>query len=348
MSVRVLVVDDSPVVREIFRRELSRDPEIEVIGVAPDAYTARDKIVELKPDVLTLDIEMPRMDGITFLRKLMRHHPMPVVVVSSLTERGGERAVEALEAGGVDIICKPSADFRLPELSVQLIEKIKGAVAAKLRLPDRSGSVSPASPASVDFSGARRRVVAIGVSTGGPEALLHILGEFPGNAPCTLVTQHMPAYFTRTFAKRLNQRCAMQVKEAEDGEPVEPGKVLIAPGNLHMLLAGGGSRWSVVVKKGPLVRRHRPSVDVLFKSVARQAGAQAVGVLLTGMGCDGAEGLLEMRRAGAVTLAQDEETCVVYGMPKEAASLGAVMVTASLGSMSEKIACAAREEVVRG
>ncbi len=317
--IRVLVVDDSAVVRQIFERELSRDPAIEVVGVAPDPYIARDRIVRLQPDVVTLDVEMPRMDGITFLRKLMRYHPLPVIIVSSLTPRGGELALEALDAGAVEVMCKPGTSYAVGDMSVALIDKIKAA--ARVRVQART-KATPAVP-RLSLTRTTHRIVALGASTGGTQALQQVLTALPPNAPGIVIVQHMPEHFTRSFADRLNDLCAIRVKEAEDGDAVSPGRALIAPGNRHMLLVRSGAVYGVQVKKGPLVNRHRPSVDVLFKSVARYAGRNAVGVILTGMGADGADGLLEMKSQGAATLAQDEATSVVYGMPREAVQRGA-------------------------
>jgi len=333
MRIRVLVVDDSAVVRRIFVEELSRDPGVEVLATAPDPYVARDKIVQLKPDVVTLDIEMPRMDGVTFLRKLMRYHPLPVVVVSSLTPAASRLAIEALEAGAVDVMCKPGAAYTVGDMSVELIEKIKAAAVVDVK----RRSVKRERPARLSLSRTTNKVVAIGASTGGTQALEHVLAAFPRNAPGTMVVQHMPEHFTRTFAERLNRFCAADVKEAADGDAVVTGRVLIAPGNRHMLLRRSGARYYAQVKGGPLVSRHRPSVEVLFKSVARYAGSNAVGVIMTGMGSDGAEGLRQMRESGAVTIAQDEASCVVFGMPKEAIACGAVDHTVSLGAIAQAI-----------
>lgn len=321
-KIRVLIVDDSALVREIFTRELGRDAELEVVGSAPDPYVARDKIVTLKPDVVTLDIEMPRMDGVTFLRKLMRYYPLPVIIVSSLTPQGGELAMEAMEAGAVDVMCKPGAAYAVGDMSVLLIDKIKAAarVAVKTRVARSTGKDAAAPRLSLTRT--THKVVAIGASTGGTEALQRVLTAMPVNAPGIVIVQHMPENFTRAFANRLHSLCAMEVKEAADGDSVTPGKALIAPGNFHMLLRRSGAVYYVQVKPGPLVSRHRPSVDVLFKSVARYAGKNAVGVIMTGMGADGADGLKEMRDAGAETVAQDEPSCVVFGMPKEAIERG--------------------------
>ncbi len=336
MSVRVLIVDDSAIVRKIFSSELSRDPEIEVIGTAPDPFIARDRIVQLKPDVLTLDVEMPRMDGITFLKKLMKHFPIPTVVVSSLTQKGGELAMEALEAGAVEVMCKPGTSYTVGDMSVELIGKIKAASFVKL-VKKIESTKAAAKPKKLSLSKTTNKVVAIGASTGGTQALTEVLKVLPRNSAGTVVVQHMPENFTRSFANRLNDICDMEVSEAKDGDSVIPGHVLIAPGNFHMMLARSGAKYYVRVKKGPLVNRHRPSVGVLFKSVAKYAGANAVGVILTGMGDDGAEGMLLMKQNGARTIAQDEKTSVVFGMPKEAIKIGGVDKVEPLQKISAQI-----------
>ena len=335
MSTRVLIVDDSAVVRRIFTDELSRDPGIEVVGTAPDPYVARDKIVQLRPDVVTLDVEMPRMDGITFLRKLMHYFPLPVIIVSSLTRQGGDLAMEALEAGAVDVMCKPGEAYTVGDMSMALIDKIKAA--ARVNVQRRNGVAKPTPKPQLAMTRTTNKVVAIGASTGGTEALRVVLEQFPPNAPGTVVVQHMPEHFTRSFADRLNGLCAVEVKEAEDGDSVTPGRVLIAPGNQHLLLRRSGALYCAQVKSGPLVCRHRPSVEVLFRSVAQYAGTNAVGAILTGMGKDGAEGMLKMKQAGAVTIAQDEKSCVVFGMPKEAIKCGGVDHVESLERISAKI-----------
>ncbi len=340
MSIRVLVVDDSAVVRQTFTKELSRAPGIEVIGSAPDPYIARDKIVKLDPDVITLDIEMPRMDGVTFLRKLMHYHPVPVIIVSSLTPKGGELALEALQAGAIEIMCKPGAAYTVSEMSVELVDKIRAAARAGVQkpFPARSGAASsPAKIPKLAMTRTTNKVLAIGASTGGTQALQGVLSTMPGNAPGILVVQHMPEHFTRAFADRLDTICEIDVKEAEDGDSVVPGRALIAPGNFHMLLRRSGARYFVQVKSGPLVSRHRPSVDVLFKSVARYAGGNAVGAILTGMGGDGAAGMLEMKESGAATIAQDEASCVVFGMPKEAINLGAADFVEPLSAIPQRM-----------
>ncbi len=336
-KIKVLIVDDSAIVREIFVKELSRDPELEVVGTAPDPFVARDKVVQLKPDVITLDIEMPRMDGVTFLRKLMRYFPLPTIIVSSLTPKGGDLALEALEAGAVDVMCKPGAAYTVGDMSIELIDKIKAAARVRVNKQNAESTSAPVSTKRLSMTRTTNKVVAIGASTGGTQALQQVLSAMPANAPGILVVQHMPEHFTRSFAERLNQLCAVQVKEAEDGESVAPGKVLIAPGNQHMLLRRSGANYLVQVKKGPLVSRHRPSVDVLFKSVARFAGRNSLGVIMTGMGSDGADGMAEMKEHGAQTIAQDEASCVVFGMPKEAIARNAINHTVSLTRIPQTI-----------
>jgi len=320
-SVRVLVVDDSAIVRRILSRELGRRAGIEIVGTAPDPYIARDKIVALNPDVLTLDVEMPRMDGITFLRKLMKHRPMPVIVLSSLTPQGGQTALEALDAGAVEVMCKPGGSYSVGDVCNVLVDKIKAA--SRARITARQPGAQPLHrPQRLSMVETTNKIFAIGASTGGVQALTCVLSALPGNAPGTVVVQHMPAHFTTSFAQRLDSECAVSVREAQDGDHVVPGRVLIAPGGLHMLLQRSGASYFVSLRDGPPVCRQKPSVEVLFNSVAKYAGANAVGAILTGMGDDGAAGLLNMRRAGARTVAQDERSCVVFGMPKEAIARG--------------------------
>ncbi|MCS6897269.1 MAG: chemotaxis response regulator protein-glutamate methylesterase, partial [Nitrospira sp.] len=318
-KIRVLIVDDSALMRQVLTTLLSRDSEIEVIGAAPDPYLAREKIKALNPDVLTLDVEMPKMDGLTFLEKLMRGHPMPVVMVSSLTEAGCETTLRALELGAVDFITKPKLDIQkgMQEVAQDLIDKVKSAAVAKVRSsgvqgptcqPQAESKTSGLRPAhgSEAMLKTTDTVIAIGSSTGGTEAVKEILTALPSNTPPILITQHMPARFTKTWADRLNGLCRIAVKEAQDGDSVLPGHALIAPGSYHMVLSRNGARYTVRITQDPPVNRHRPSVDVLFDSVAKYAGRNSIGVILTGMGGDGAKGLLAMKQAGARTIAQDE------------------------------------------
>ncbi len=323
-KIRVLIVDDSAIVRKIFSEELSKYPDIEIVGTAPDPYVARDKIVSLKPDVVTLDIEMPRMDGITFLKKLMRYYPLPTIVVSSLTTKGGKLTLEAIDSGAVDVIAKPGASYTVGDMSAQLAEKIRAAARAKIIKRD-NGGVDAIKPQPIKaLAQTSNKVIAVGASTGGTEALKVLLTQMPPNSPGIVIVQHMPANFTTAFAERLNGICQISVREAKDGDRLSNGLALIAPGNYHMLLRRSGAVYYVEVKTGPMVHHQRPAVDVLFKSTAQYAGANAIGVILTGMGADGAAGLLEMKNMGAGTVAQDENSCVVFGMPKEAIKLGAV------------------------
>jgi two-component system, chemotaxis family, protein-glutamate methylesterase/glutaminase len=331
-KIRVLIVDDSALMRQALTALLQRDRQIEVVGVAADPIIAEERIKALAPDVLTLDVEMPRMDGLTFLEKLMRSHPMPVVMVSSLTEAGCETALRALELGAVDIITKPKVDLRehLDELAFEVGSKIKAAALARIRPPEvREASQSvgsgggPRPAANAAMIKTTDRLIAVGASTGGTEALKDFLMAMPANTPGIVIVQHMPEKFTRSFAERCDQLCTIRVKEAEEGDRVLVGHALIAPGNFHMTVGRNGAQYYVTILSAAPVNRHRPSVDVLFDSVAESAGRNAVGVIMTGMGADGAQGLLRMRRAGARTIAQDESTCVVFGMPKEAIELGA-------------------------
>ena len=336
-DIRVLIVDDSAVVRKVFSNELSREKGIKVIGTAPDPYVARDKIVKLEPDVITLDIEMPRMDGITFLKKLMKYYPLPVIIVSSLTPKGGKMALEALASGALEVVSKPSAAYSVGDMSVQLADKIRAVarvnVTERIKSMNRSEPVKPVT-LSRALTTSTNKIIAIGASTGGTEAIKTVLTAMPPNSPGIVIVQHMPANFTTSFAERLDSLSQITVKEANDGDSVANGQALLAPGNFHMLLKRSGAKYYVQVKKGPLVHHQRPAADVLFKSVANYAGANAVGIILTGMGSDGAVGLLEMKKAGARTVAQDEKSCVVFGMPKEAIKLGAAEKVVSLGDVT--------------
>ncbi len=324
---RVLVVDDSALVRQILTDILSRDSTLEVVGSAAEPYAAWEQIQRLKPDVITLDVEMPRMDGLTFLDKLMRARPLPVLMVSSLTEQGCETTLRALELGAVDFVSKPKVDVArgTSVLGDELVAKVKAAGQARVRVPKRDGRPAANSPAlarPISFRGTYR-ILAIGASTGGTEALRDVLCALPPDSPGVVIVQHMPERYTRAFADRLNGLTRIRVSEAKDGDRVLPGHALIAPGNFHMLLARSGADYYVRISSADPVNRHRPSVDVLFQSCAEVAGPNTVGVILTGMGDDGARGLLAMRSAGARTIAQNEATCVVFGMPKEAIALGA-------------------------
>ncbi len=356
-KIRVLIVDDSATVRQTLSTILSEDREIEVIGVASDPFVAARRIRDEVPDVITLDVEMPRMDGITFLRKIMAQHPIPVVMCSSLTEEGSETLLQALEAGAVDVILKPKIGVaeHLAESKVRICEAVKGAAQARLGSRPRTtvarAPVGPEKKLTADamlppptgkaMARTTESVVCIGASTGGTEALREVLEVLPIASPGIVIVQHMPEKFTAAFAKRLNGLCDVEVKEAEDGDAVIRGRVLIAPGNNHVLLERSGARYYVSVRNGPLVSRHRPSVDVLFRSAARSAGSNAVGVIMTGMGDDGAKGLGEMKAAGAFTIAQDEATSVVFGMPKEAIAHGSVSHVAPLGMIAREILKAA-------
>jgi two-component system chemotaxis response regulator CheB len=336
-KIKVLIVDDSAIVRKILSEAVSAEPDMEVVGTAPDPYVARDKILALHPDVLTLDIEMPRMDGLTFLKRLMLHHPIPTIIISSLGQASCATALEALRCGAVDVLAKPAGPYSVGDLRHTLATKIRGAAGARPRL-----AVAPATPIAkpVERSTTAPRtafrpgvVIAIGASTGGTVAIQDILLRLPHDIPGMVITQHIPAGFSRAFADRLNTICAMEVREAVSGDMLRQGLALIAPGDFHMLLRRAGAGYAVELQQGPQVCYQRPSVDVMFASVAQAAGAKAVGLLLTGMGNDGAKGMLAMKRAGAPTIGQDEASCVVYGMPREAARLEALSKVASLADI---------------
>jgi two-component system, chemotaxis family, protein-glutamate methylesterase/glutaminase len=333
--IRVLIVDDSAAVRQALTRVLADAPDIVVAGTAGDPFIAAQRIQQEVPDVMILDIEMPRMDGLTFLRRIMAQRPIPVIICSSLAEAGSETLLLALEAGAVEVIAKPRLDTAefLRESAVRVCDAVRAA--SRVRRGAHRGALAGAQPKLTadavlpppnhrPLPRTTERVVCIGASTGGTEALAAVLTGLPADSPGIVIVQHMPERFTAAFAKRLDGLCRIDVKEAEEGDAVLPGRALIAPGNRHTLLTRSGARYGVSVKDGPLVSRHRPSVDVMFRSAAQCAGANALGIIMTGMGDDGARGLLEMRRAGAATLGQDEESCVVFGMPKEAVSAGAV------------------------
>jgi two-component system chemotaxis response regulator CheB len=335
-KVRVLVVDDSALMRQLLSAMMASDCDIEVVGAAPDPLVARKMIKELNPDVVTLDVEMPNMDGISFLEKIMRLRPMPVLMISSLTQQGAEATLQALELGAVDYIAKPKVDLQqgLAEKRAEIVEKVKIAAKARVRSSTRSAT-RPSAPVRTGFS-TTERIVAIGASTGGVEALREVLCGLPADSPAVVVTQHMPAGFTTRFAERLNTLAQVTVQEAANDQRILPGHVYIAPGNRHLEVTRTGANYVCHLHDGAAVSGHRPSVDVLFRSVAESAGANAIGVILTGMGKDGAEGLKQMLAAGAATIGQNEATCIVYGMPKAAAAAGATETELPI----EKIAAA--------
>jgi two-component system chemotaxis response regulator CheB len=348
-KIKVLIVDDSALVRQTLSQIISTDPQLEVLGTASDPYFAAKKIAEEVPDVITLDVEMPKMDGLTFLKKIMTQHPIPVVIISSLTEKGTQTAMKALELGAVDIITKPQMNTKtfIEESKIRICDAVKAAAYAKLKIKSRiltippvitpkhtADAMLPPIRANQSMIKTTEIVIAVGASTGGTEALTKFLQALPVDTPGIVIVQHMPEKFTTSFSARLNEICKITVKEAQNGDSVIRGQALIAPGNFHMLLKRSGAKYYVEVKEGPLVNRHRPSVDVLFRSTARYAGANAVGVIMTGMGGDGAKGLLEMKQSGAKTVAQDEKSCVVFGMPKEAIKLGAADKILSLDAIA--------------
>ena len=351
-KIKVLIVDDSALVRQTLVSILESDPQIEIVGVAADPYIAVDKIKECVPDVITLDIEMPRMDGLTFLKKLMSQHPIPVVVISTLTEKGTDSALLALEYGAVEVLAKPKVNTKilLEQSKIELCDKVKAAALSNVKrrtFSARTVSSEVAPKLSADAVIGKRTstsmiqttemVIAVGASTGGTEALRVFLEGFPADCPGIVIVQHMPEMFTKQFAQRLNTLCKVTVKEAENGDKVLRGHVLLSPGGKHMMLKRSGAIYHVEIVDGPLVNRHKPSVDVLFRSVARYAGKNVIGVILTGMGDDGAKGMLEMKEGGAHTIAQDEASCVVFGMPKEAIKLGGADKVMPLIEMSKYI-----------
>ncbi|MGL9720758.1 protein-glutamate methylesterase/protein-glutamine glutaminase [Symbiopectobacterium sp.] len=336
-KIKVLCVDDSALMRQIMTEIINSHPDMEVVATVPDPLVARDLIKKFNPQVLTLDVEMPRMDGLDFLEKLMRLRPMPVVMVSSLTGKGSEVTLRALELGALDFVTKPQLGIREGMLaySEMIAEKIR--MAAKARLPQRSASSEPTKIIQHTPILNSEKLIAIGASTGGTEAIRQVLQPLPATSPALLITQHMPPGFTKSFAERLNKLCQITVKEAEDGERVLPGHAYIAPGARHLELVKSGANYQVRLNDGPPVNRHRPSVDVLFRSVAQYAGRNAVGAILTGMGNDGAAGMLAMHQAGAYTLAQNEASCVVFGMPREAIAMGGVDEVVDLSQVSQRM-----------
>ena len=346
-TIKVLIVDDSSVVRQTLAEVLQSDPQIEVMATASDPYIAAAKIADEVPDVITLDVEMPRMDGLTFLQKIMSQHPIPVVICSSLTDKGSETALKALEYGAVEIITKPKLGTKqfIMESKIAICDAVKAAASARLRKiiarkavqPKLSADAIMAKPPTHAMLETTEKVVVIGASTGGTEALKIFLESLPADCPGMVIVQHMPEGFTRSFAERLNSLCRVSVKEAENNDTVIRGRVLIAPGNFHTLLKRSGARYYVEIREGPLVSRHRPSVDVLFRSAARYAGSNAVGVIMTGMGDDGARGMLEMKECGAYNIAQDEDSCIVFGMPNEAIKRKAVDIVLSLEEIADRV-----------
>lgn len=349
---RVLIVDDSAVVRQILSEILASDPGIEVVGTAADPLLAREKIKRLAPDVITLDVEMPRMDGLAFLENLMRLHPLPVVMISSLTERGADTTLQALALGAVDFVSKPKLDVTrgLQGYADEIIEKVKTAARSRVRALVRAPVAPKVTLASPSAATAPRpsqfrttdRLIAIGASAGGTEALRVVLEGLPADAPAVVITQHLPATFSTAFAERLDRHSAMAVREASDGEAVLPGHAYLPPGGKHLRVIRDGARWRCRIDDGPPVNRHKPAVDVLFQSVAQSAGANAIGVILTGMGDDGARGLLQLRQAGAPTLVQDEATSVVWGMPGAAFKLGAAEEQLPLEKIAERLLALSR------
>ena len=345
-KLKVLIVDDSAVVRRVLTSLINAEHDMEVVGTAPDPYSARDKLVSLKPDVMTLDIEMPRMDGLTFLKKVMAHFPIPTVIVSSVTKQGCETSMKALELGAVSVVPKPSEAYSIESIEPQLLHAIRAAAVARINtspIPRQDTTsykqYTPSEPPKTMLSSitTTNKIIVIGSSTGGTEALKEVIYKLPANCPGILVVQHMPAGFTHAFANRLNDNAQIQVREAKDGDSVTPGLCLIAPGDFHMVLRRDGARYLVRIKKGPQVWYQRPAVDVLFKSVAEFAGSNAIGCILTGMGKDGAQGIRLLKDAGCINVAQDEKTSVVYGMPKAAFETGGIDYVEPLDNIAHKL-----------
>jgi two-component system chemotaxis response regulator CheB len=349
MPIRVLVVDDSALIRKLLTEIINSQSDLEVVGAAPDPYVARDMIKQLSPDVLTLDVEMPRMDGLEFLEKLMRLRPMPVVMISSLTERGSNITFRALELGAIDFVTKPKLGIvnGLQIYTDEIADKIRAAARARIRPLTRNTEQKYDANAVLPLLKApfatTEKIICIGASTGGTEAIREVLQRLPADAPGIVIAQHMPPGFTRSFAERLNRICAAEIKEAEGGERVLPGHVFIAPGDAHLLLKRSGANYVTELSDAPPVNRHRPSVDVLFRSAANSAGANTIGVILTGMGKDGAQGILEMRQSGSYTIAQNEDTCTVFGMPREAIEVGAIETVLPLEQIAAHLLTKLRE-----
>jgi two-component system chemotaxis response regulator CheB len=343
-KIKVLVIDDSALIRGVLKEIINRETDMECVGAAPDPLVARELIKALNPDVLTLDVEMPKMDGLDFLARLMRLRPMPVLMISTLTEGGSNITFRALELGAVDFVAKPKLDIArgMEEYAIEITDKIRAVAQAQVRkkiidpLIHEKFSADAILPSAKGRYSSTEKLIVIGASTGGTEAIKEVLNKLPADAPGVLVTQHMPEHFTKSFADRLNSLCKISVKEAEHNERILPGFAYIAPGNSHLLIKRSGARYMVALNQGPLVNRHRPSVDVLFRSAANVAGANALGIILTGMGKDGVQGMLEMKQAGSHTIAQDEASCVVFGMPKEAIAAGGVCEVLALQNIARR------------
>jgi two-component system chemotaxis response regulator CheB len=335
--IKVLVVDDSAIVRQILARELSKAQDIEVVATAMDPFVARDKILMHNPDVMTLDIEMPRMDGLTFLRKIMKHHPIPTIIVSSLTSKGSAMAMDALSSGAIDVVSKPGEAYTIGDVASILVDRIRAASLVSFdKINKIREELDHAGHKQLSLTKTTNKIIAIGASTGGTVAIEHVLTKMPKNVPGIIIVQHMPAKFTRSFAERLDRLCAIDVKECENGDAILPGLALVAPGNFHAVVKRSGAKYYVEIKDGPQVFHQRPSVEVMFNSVAKYVGANAVGVILTGMGADGALGLKSMLEAGAHTIAQDEASSVVWGMPGEAVKCGAAEHVVPLAKVAEQ------------
>jgi two-component system chemotaxis response regulator CheB len=343
MTIKVLVVDDSALIRSLLAEIIKQTPDMELVGAAPDAYVAKDMVMQLKPDVITLDIEMPKVDGLTFLDKLMKAHPTPVIMISTLTEQGADATIRSLELGAIDFIAKPKLDVAngIAEYQQEIVDKIRIAAKAKPRKARLSSNKVNAIP--VHYSGTET-IVAIGASTGGTEAIRQVLEQLSPAFPATVITQHMPPSFTKSFAQRLNNICQINVHEAKDGERILPGNAYIAPGDRHMLIVRSGADYRIKLDNRPLVCGHKPSVDVMFESLAKVVGKNVVATILTGMGKDGAQGLLALREAGAITMAQDEASCVVYGMPRVAIEIGATKHIIPLDKMSKALSKAVEQK----
>jgi two-component system, chemotaxis family, protein-glutamate methylesterase/glutaminase len=343
-KIKILVIDDSALIRGVLKEIINRENDMECVGAAPDPLVARELIKALNPDVLTLDVEMPKMDGLDFLERLMRLRPMPVLMISTLTEGGSNITFRALELGAVDFVAKPKLDIArgMEEYAIEITDKIRAVAQAQVRkkiivpLIHEKFSADAILPSAKGRYSSTEKLIVIGASTGGTEAIKEVLNKLPADAPGVLVAQHMPEHFTKSFADRLNSLCKISVKEAEHNERILPGFAYIAPGNSHLLIKRSGARYMVALNQGPLVNRHRPSVDVLFRSAANVAGANALGIILTGMGKDGVQGMLEMKQAGSHTIAQDEASCVVFGMPKEAIAAGGVREVLALENIARR------------